>query len=148
MLTARTAFAALLLTSTVATGCDLVGSVEGVGREGGVVVSDDGRLSLEIPAGALDESVEITITAVAGPEGAASSLYVMQPMGLVFDRPVVVTFDYDAETLGDAEAGDLTIVAQREADWAYLGDQRVDEGDETLSARLIALSAVTVVVEG
>ena len=148
MLTARTAFAAFALVSTiVATGCDLMAAGDEIGRKGGVVVSDDGRLALEIPAGALDKSVEITITAVAGPEGSQSDLYVMEPMGLVFDRPVTVTFDYDDETVGDAEAGDLTFVAQREADWAFLGNQDVDDEEQVLSADLLALSAVTVVVE-
>lgn len=148
MLTARTALAALLLASTVATtGCDLAAG-DGIGRDGGVVVSEDGRMSLEIPAGALADEVEITIEVVAGPNGSASDLYVMEPMGLVFERPVVVTFDFDAETLGGATADDLSLVAQREADWAYLGDQRVDDEDQTISAALIALSAVTVVVEG
>jgi hypothetical protein len=147
MLTARTAFAALILASTVATGCDLAAGDQ-IGRDGGVVVSDDGRMSLEIPAGALDENVEITIEAVAGPDGSASDLYVMEPMGLVFERPVVVSFDYDDEMLGDAQADDLTMVAQREADWAYLGDQRVDDEDQTVSASLMALSAITVLVEG
>jgi hypothetical protein len=146
MLTARTAFAALLLASTVATGCDLAATGE-IGRDGGVVVSDDGRMTLEIPAGALEQSVEITIEAVSGPDGSASDLYVMEPMGLVFDRPVVVTFDFDAETVGEAEVEDLTLVAQREADWAYLGDQLVDDEVQTLSAKLLALSAVTIVVE-
>jgi hypothetical protein len=147
MLTARTAFAALILVSTVATGCDLAAGDQ-IGRDGGVVVSDDGRMSLEIPAGALDENVEITIEAVPGPDGSASDLYVMEPMGLVFERPVVVSFDYDDETLGDAEADELTMVAQRDADWAYLGDQLVDDEDQTVSASLMALSAITVLVEG
>jgi hypothetical protein len=148
MLTARTALAALLLASTVVTtGCDLVAG-DGIGRDGGVVVSEDGRMSIEIPAGALADEVEITIEVVAGPSGSASDLYVMEPMGLVFERPVVVTFDYDGETLGDATADDLSLVAQREADWAYLGDQLVDDEDQTISANIIALSAVTVVVEG
>jgi hypothetical protein len=142
----RTAFAALLLASTVATGCDL-GSNE-IGSDGGVIVSDDGRMSLEIPAGALDEAVEITIEVIAGPDGAASDLYVMQPLGLTFERPVFVTYDYDADTLEGADADDLTMVAHREADWAYLGDQLVDADDQTVSASLMALSAVTVVVEG
>jgi hypothetical protein len=73
---------------------------------------------------------------------------VMEPMGLVFERPVVVSFDYDDEMLGDAQADDLTMVAQREADWAYLGDQRVDDEDQTVSASLMALSAITVLIEG
>ena len=142
----RTAFAALLLASTVATGCDL--DSDRIGSEGGVIVSDDGRMSLEVPAGALDEAVEITIEVVAGPEGSASDLYVMEPMGLTFSRPVVATFDYDDDTLDGADADDLTMVAHREADWAYLGDQLVDDGDQTVSASLMALSAITVVVDG
>lgn len=146
MRTARLAFASLLLTATVASGCDLV-QAEGIGAEGGVVVSADGRMALEIPPGALDEAVEITIEAVPGPEGAASDLYVIEPMGLTFERPVVVTFDYDDELLDGADAEGLTLVAHREADWAYLGDQRVDDDDQTLSASLMALSAVTVVIE-
>jgi hypothetical protein len=147
MLTARTAFAALVLVSTVATGCDLA-TGDQIGRDGGVVVSDDGRMSLEIPAGALDEAVEITIEVVAGPDGSASDLYGMEPMGLVFEQPVVVSFDYDDEMLGDAAADELTMVAQREADWSYLGDQLVDDEDQTISASLMALSAITVIVEG
>lgn len=146
MLNARTAFASLLLASTFATGCDVLAG-EGIGREGGMVVSDDGRMALEVPAGALDEMVEITIEAVPGPDGAASDLYVIEPMGLTFERPVVLTFDYDDEMLGEADADELTLVAHREADWAYLGDQRVDDEDQTLSASLMALSAVTVVID-
>jgi hypothetical protein len=143
----RTAFAALLLASTVATGCDL-GAAGEIGSDGGVIVSDDGRVSLEIPAGALDEAVEITIEVVAGPDGAASDLYMMEPMGLTFERPVLVTFDYDAQTLDGADADDLTMVAHREADWAYLGDQLVDDEDQTVSASLMVLSAITIVIEG
>src|SRR5690606_6568772 len=90
----RFAFAAALLASTFATGCDARDS-ERIGAKGGVVVSDDGRMSLEIPAGALDEAVDITIEVVDGPEGSASALYVIEPMGLTFDRPAVLTFDYD-----------------------------------------------------
>lgn len=146
MLTARTAFAALVLVSTVATGCDALDS-DRIGSEGGLVVSEDGRLALEIPAGALDEAVDISIEVMAGPEGSASDLYVIEPMGLTFERPVVVTFDYDEEILDGADAEALTMVAHREADWAYLGDQRVDDEDQTLSASLMALSAVTVVIE-
>ncbi len=130
----RTAFAALILASTVATGCDL--DSDRIGSDGGTIVSEDGRMSIEIPAGALDQEVEITIAVVAGPDGSASDLYVMEPMGLTFSRPVVVTYDYDDETLGDADADALTMVADREADWAYLGDLRVDEADQTVSASL------------
>lgn len=142
----RTAFAAALLVSTVATGCDVLDS-EGVGEEGGVVVSEDGRMAPEIPEGALDEAVEITIEHVDGPEGSASALYLVEPIGLTFDRPVVLTYDYDDQTVGESDPEALTLVAQRELGWAYLADQFVDDEDQTVSASLMALSAVTVVLE-
>ncbi|MCA9651104.1 MAG: hypothetical protein H6712_33830 [Myxococcales bacterium] len=145
MLAARTAFA-LLLASTIATGCDAFDG-EGIGPEGGVVVSEDGRMSLEVPAGALDETVEITIEVVQGPEGAASDMYVLEPVGLVLARPAAVVFDYDDQALAGDDAEALTIVAKHEADWAYLADQRVDTEDQTVSASVMALSGVTVVVD-
>ncbi|MCX4248025.1 hypothetical protein [Paraliomyxa miuraensis] len=146
MLTARTAFAALLLGSTFATGCDVL-EADGIGADGGVVVSPDGRMALEIPAGALDESVDITIDIVDGPEGSVSPLYVIEPMGLTFERPVSLVFDYDDESLGDEAPEALAMVAHREADWAYLADHIVDEDDQTVTASLMALSAVTVVLD-
>ncbi|MEM7159711.1 MAG: hypothetical protein AAF799_43120 [Myxococcota bacterium] len=146
MIATRTTFAAMLLASTVATGCDAWDQGM-IGPEGGVVVSEDGRMALEIPAGALDETVDISIERLEGPQGAAGDLYVVEPIGLTFATPAIMTFDYDDETLGDHDAEALSLVAQREASWAYLGDQLVDGEDQTVSASLMALSPVTVVVE-
>ena len=65
----RSLVVAALACATLA-GCDPMGE-DVVGPEGGVVVSRDGRLTLDIPAGALDEAVEITIEEVEDlPEGA------------------------------------------------------------------------------
>ena len=147
MLTARSAFAALVLTSTVATGCDMLDS-DRIGSDGGMVISADGRMALEVPPGALDDEVDISIEIVEGPEGSASDLYVVEPMGLTVNRPVVLTYDYDEQTLDGSEPEAMTIVAHRELGWAYLGDQEVDDEDQTLSASLMALSAVVVVIEG
>ena len=143
---ARTAFAALLLASTVATGCDAL-EREGIGPEGGVVVSEDGRMALEVPPGALDETVEISIEIHAAPNGAAGQLYAVEPFGLTFEAPAVLTYDFDDETLGGAEAEALTLVSQREASWSYLADQWVDTEDQTVSATVMSASSVTVVVE-
>lgn len=142
---ARTAFAAAVLVCTVATGCDLAG--DRIGAEGGVVVSDDGRMMLEIPDGALDEAVDITITVTEAPEGAMAPLYVIEPVGLTFQQPTALTFDYDDEDLGEHEPQSLTMVAHRELDWAYLADKQVDAEDQTVTASLMALSAVTVIVK-
>jgi hypothetical protein len=146
MHTARTIFAALVLASTVATGCDL--DSDRIGEEGGVVVSADGRMALEIPEGALDKAVEITIEVVDSPEGAMAPLYVIEPMGLTFQKPTALIYDYDDDTLAGNDPDALTMVAHRELDWAYLADKKVDAEDQTVTASLMAVSAVTVVVEG
>lgn len=142
---ARTVFTAAVLASTIATGCDLNG--DRIGAEGGVVISDDGRMALEIPEGALDEAVEITITVTDGPEGAMAPLYVIEPMGLTFERPTALVFDYDDEDLGSRDPQSMSMVAHRELDWAYLADEQIDVEDQTITASLMALSAVTVVIE-
>ncbi len=146
MLRTRTAFAALALVSIVASGCDLMDQ-EAIGPDGGVVVSADGRMALEVPAGALEEAVDIRIEVLEGPDGSASNLYVVEPAGLVFEQPAVLTFDYDPTTLGGHAPEALAMMTHRSLGWDYLGDQLVDDDDQTLSASVLALSPVTIVVE-
>lgn len=146
MQTARTAFAAVLLFSAFATGCDAWGGDE-IGPEGGVVVSADGRMALEIPAGALDEAVEITIEIAGSAEGSMSPVYVVEPIGLTFQFPTELVYDYDDEALGEHDADELVMVTHRELGWDYLPDQKLDEDDQTISVSLMAASAVTVVLE-
>lgn len=146
MLTARTAFAALLLTS-IATGCDVFDG-QGIGSEGGVVVSDDGRMALEIPPGALDEAVEITIVATQGADGAAP-VYVIEPLGLTFASPTELVYEYDVDDamLGEEDPEALELVTLRELGWDYLPDRKHHADDQTISVSLMALAPVTVVVE-
>jgi hypothetical protein len=146
MLTARTAFAALLLTS-FATGCDAWDG-QGIGSEGGVVISDDGRMSLEIPPGALDEAVEITIEMTEGSDGLAP-IYVIEPMGLTFEHPTELVYEYDSEDemLGEEDPEALELVTLRELGWDYLPDRKHRAEEQTISVSLMALAPVTVVVE-
>ncbi len=146
MLHARTALTALLVASTFATGCDAWDTGR-IGADGGVVVSADGRMALEVPPGALEEAVDIRIEVRQGPDGSASGLYVVEPAGLVFEHPAVLTFDYDDDTLDGNDPEALTMMTHRELGWAYLGDQLVDGDDQTLSASVLALSPVTIIVE-
>ena len=52
--------ATVVVVATLASGCDYDTGTE-VGPRGGVVMSDDGRVTLEIPAGALLDPVAISI---------------------------------------------------------------------------------------
>lgn len=137
-----------LATSIVAisllAGCDPTGD-DVVGPEGGVVVSRDGRLTLDIPAGALDEAIEITIEeADELPEGALGPAYRVLPLGTVFDAPVHVLYDYGAMGM-DVEAQDIELVAEHADDWSRLADRLIHEEDETVSASALYLSIFCVV---
>ena len=80
-----------------------------IGVEGGVATSDDGKLTLDIPPGALDEEIELTISAVSVDElpealrevSGTGPAYRLEPDGLVFDEPVPVTLKLDRSELDD-----------------------------------------------
>jgi len=142
----RTTGSLLLATLACAAvaGCDPV-SEDAIGPEGGVVVSDDGRLTLEVPAGALDEAVDITIEEAEDlPEGALGPAYDVQPRGLVFGAPIRVVYNYSAQGT-DVPAADVSLVVERTDEWVPLADRHVFEGDSIISASALYLSTFCVV---
>lgn len=136
------ATACLAMASTIA-GCDAAG--DGIGPEGGVVVSADGRLTLDVPEGALDVPVEITIEeAEALPEGALGPAYRVEPVGLVFDLPVRVVYNYGARGM-DVDPAHVMLVVEREHEWSRLPDRRVFADDGLVAASALYLSTFCVV---
>ncbi len=91
-------------------------STRTIGPEGGTIRSSDGRLTLDIPPGALSEETEITIRKVnpedLGPEFEGFDpdlIYELEPDGLQFMLPVNVKVEIDIETTqdGDLVSADL-----------------------------------------
>jgi hypothetical protein len=70
---------------------------------GGSVSSDDGRLTLEVPSGALADDTRISIKTLEGddlPEGSeGDAAYRLEPNGLRFSAPVTATLRVDLEAL-------------------------------------------------
>lgn len=83
--------------------------------DGGTVTSDDGRLTLDIPPGAVTEDVEVSISALPPgevPEGAedlpvVGVVYELEPDGLQLGSPATVEVRLDPDDLGvpTGEAG-------------------------------------------
>src|SRR5688500_14432758 len=58
---------------------------------GGTVATSDGAVEVDVPAGALDSAVTITIEPVASPlAGAIGTVYEIGPSGTVFNAPVTI----------------------------------------------------------
>lgn len=142
----RSLAAACLACATLA-GCDPMGD-DVVGPEGGVVVSRDGRLTVDIPAGALDDAVEITIEEVDDlPQGALGPAYEVQPTGIVFNAPVHVLYNYGAQGM-DVDTDTMALVVERTDDWRELADRHVFEDESIISASALYLSTFCIVDKG
>jgi len=86
-------------------------------EEGGTLTSNNSRVTLEIPAGALSEDTQISINEVdendwsgvikdLKPEGEVLRL---GPDGLEFDEPVTITLNLDTDELSDIESGEIPV---------------------------------------
>lgn len=128
------------------TGCS-EGEGTTVGPRGGVVTSEDGRFTLEIPEGALDQEVDITIDAVEceQPE-AIDTCYEIGPVGLPLLFPGTIIYDIDPAELEGLSPEEVTVLTEREEDWKPLADHRVDMIDAQVTASAVYLSSYAVVL--
>lgn len=102
-----------------------------VGVAGGKVQSPDGKISIDIPTGALSANTTIGIQPITNeaPMGAGNA-FRLTPEGTVFAKPVTITIKYG----GDMQPGLSWIVTQK-ADGTWMGDRntQTDETAKTLS---------------
>jgi hypothetical protein len=133
------------ITALTVLGCD-VEEGETVGPRGGVVISDDGLFSLEIPAGALEQDVDITIDRVPCQRAdVLGACYEVGPVGLPLLLPAEVIYEVDAQMLRTFAPDELAVVVERDDDWSYLSDRMVDQQDITVSASAVYLSSFALV---
>ena len=149
---ATTKTLAAVLTLSFLAGCDQQG--ETVGPRGGVVMSDDGRVTLDIPAGALTDDVEITIEAIEdAPHGTVGDAYTIEPAGVSLLRPATLSYDLSVEDTAEDRslelAGlvveDLVLVTDKGGRWQALADRDVDADAALISASVLYFSTYAIV---
>jgi hypothetical protein len=134
---------AIVAVGIVAVACgssDDASSPKGGGSESAAepltVTSEDGLLTLDVPADLVPEGEEITVTQRSGDEipelakaGLTGTVYELGPDGLEFADPVTVSRQVDPETVGTDidEAMLVPLLAVRDSDggWEWLEDQVV-----------------------
>lgn len=151
--------AALTSITFTASGCDE--SEDGtatIGPRGGTVTSPDGRVTLEIPQGALDHETVITIGEVDhGPNGTLGFAYEIEPRLTTLHAPATLTFSLEAGdekadgdrafNLADADmtVEDVLLVAEKADGWDALADRDANEDALTISGSVLFLSTYAVV---
>mgnify|MGYP000300420718 CR=1 FL=1 len=117
-----------------------LGSSEMIGSEGGVVVSDDGRLSLEVPEGALSQPTEVSIEVVECEHEEQADCYAVGPSQVHFSRPVMVV--YEAGELSSME--DVSLLYKSSTGWMRMADAQVDPEDEIVMGTIMFASSISV----
>ncbi|MFT3826588.1 MAG: hypothetical protein QM731_21890 [Chitinophagaceae bacterium] len=97
-----------------------------IGTSGGTLTSDDGRLTITIPAGAFSATTTVGIQPLSNnsPMGLGNA-YRITPEGTTFAKPVTLTFNYDDALLGKVVEDFLWITSQQ-ADGTWVGYRKSD----------------------
>lgn len=117
-----------------------VGSDAVVGPEGGVVISEDGRLSLEIPEGALSEPTEVFVELVPCEEDGQADCYAVGPSEVQFSLPVVVVYEAGELTTMDGVA----LLIKGANGWMRMADAQIDPEDEIVMGTIMFASSISV----
>ena len=100
--------------------CVLSG-VDTIGPEGGLVVSPDRRLTLEVPPGALAVRVHVTVDlAEAWPAGALGPVFEVRPSGTMFAVPVTFVYRYLEADLAPVAPVDVRLAVAIGSSWTRL----------------------------
>lgn len=95
--------------------------VDTIGPEGGVVVSADRRLTLEVPAGALSVRLHITIDpAEAWPAGALGPVFEVRPSGTRFAVPATFVYRFQPADIAPLPPTDVRFGVAEGASWRRL----------------------------
>ncbi|HKW14199.1 MAG TPA: hypothetical protein VJS69_06930 [Candidatus Krumholzibacteria bacterium] len=107
-----------------------------IGAAGGVVMSEDSVLTLNIPAGALAADTLITIQPITNTAwGGAGKGYRLTPDGLHFSTPVSLSFKVDPDSLEGTNSDVIDVAFQDSKGlWYILKNRSFDDGASRLTA--------------
>lgn len=108
-----------------------------IGPSGGQLQSDDGLLTVTIPAGALSGNITIGIQPITNlaPLGIGTG-YRLTPEGTTFSVPVTVSFKYHPDSLTNTAADFLWIASQNgDGSWNGYRESQVDTTAKTVSVQ-------------
>ena len=115
--------------------------VDTIGPRGGTVMSADGLLVLDVLENALDEEIEILVEETDC-DMSDGTCYRIEPVGTLLGVPAIVSLEYDAEDIGDADATNLAITIEKDGSWEPLPDRVVDPEEGTISGTTMFLSTL------
>jgi hypothetical protein len=120
-----------------------------IGPGGGEIISDDGRVKLIFPAGALTSNTSISIqpTTNTVPSGTGKA-YRFEPSGIQFKKPVQLIFHYSDDEAETCPADLMGLALQDQSGkWDYFDYEKLDSDAKTLTGYIQHFSYFTNVKE-
>ena len=112
-----------------------------IGARGGVVSIPDHSLSVQIPPGALDGDLTITLTPIAPPiPGSVGQVYDIGPTGTQFKIPATLTFSYVDEELGGRSRDAFAVSTVVGDAWQAVSPPLLDPDARTITGTTTHLS--------
>lgn len=108
-----------------------------IGASGGSISSDDGRLTIDIPAGAVNTPTDFTIQPISNtmPVGSAPA-YRILPAHTDLLKPVTISLKYTEADMDGCDEDALYLTDQDSAGvWKVLNKTNIDKGGRVLSAQ-------------
>jgi hypothetical protein len=107
-----------------------------IGTGGGSITSSDGKITLTIPAGALDADQNISVQPIENkmPLGIKNRSYRFLPHGLQFKKPATLTLAYDDNDIAGSASEQVGLATQtNKGNWKKIGQTQVNLNNRTVS---------------
>jgi len=114
-----------------------------VGPAGGTIATPSGNVTLNVPPGALDNVVSITIreSNLSGDIGAIGQIYDFGPDGLRFKTPVHMKLKYDPSSIPSGiNETDLQLASFSANGWELIGSLVLDKTNHVLEGDIVHFS--------
>jgi hypothetical protein len=109
-----------------------------ISANGGVITNEDGRVSVKIPPGALEEDATISIEPITStlPYTAGPGAFRLLPEGLHFKKPVTITFSYN-DSIVRGSSPDVLHIAYQDGSgvWKAVRALQLDKLNKTVSVQ-------------
>lgn len=117
-----------------------------IGPDGGSLTLADGLVELVFPAGALDESIEVTVTSTSSvpndPGMILARAYDFAPDGVQFEDPVALTIHYtDSQVPAHIDEADLKLCKVLNGSWGVVPGSTVNAEENTVTGSVMSFSS-------
>jgi hypothetical protein len=109
-----------------------------IGKDGGTITSDDGRMELIFPEDALNKKKKIKIQPITNLAANGSGVaYKMEPSGIKFQKPVTLVFHYSEDDLSGTSSEFKGIASQDEnGRWQEMPEVLLDTVAKTITTQI------------